>query len=55
MPQRTANHSAMHCQVDDLTQVDDCTDPWSASETIWIQHGFGHTLHFRYPFLHALD
>ncbi len=40
MPQLTANSYTMHYQIDDFT------DPWNTSETIWIQHGFGRNLNF---------
>ncbi len=42
MPKVTANNYTMHYEVDDFT------DPWKKSETIWIQHGFGRSSRFWY-------
>ena len=48
MPQLTANDYTMHYQINDFT------DPWSASEAIWIQHGFGRNLNFWYHWIPLL-
>jgi pimeloyl-ACP methyl ester carboxylesterase len=40
MPKITANNCAMYYELEDFTT------PWSRSETIWIQHGFGRNLRF---------
>ena len=48
MPQLTANNYTMHYQIDDFT------DPWSTSETVWIQHGFGRNLNFWYHWIPLL-
>ena len=40
MPHVTANNYSMHYQVDDFT------NPWTTTETVWIQHGFGRNLNF---------
>ena len=40
MPTVKANNYEMYYEVDDFT------DPWKSSETIWIQHGFGRSSQF---------
>ena len=40
MPRITANNCEMSYELDDFS------DPWRQSETIWIQHGFGRNLRF---------
>jgi pimeloyl-ACP methyl ester carboxylesterase len=40
MPIINANNCAICYEIDDFT------DPWKQSETIWIQHGFGRNLRF---------
>lgn len=40
MPHVTANNYSMHYQVDDFT------DPWTTTDPVWIQHGFGRNLNF---------
>jgi pimeloyl-ACP methyl ester carboxylesterase len=42
MPKVVANNYEMFYEVDDFT------DPWKPSETIWIQHGFGRSSQFWY-------
>ncbi len=48
MPKVTANNYTMHYEVDDFT------DPWKKSETIWIQHGFGRSSRFWYHWVPPL-
>jgi pimeloyl-ACP methyl ester carboxylesterase len=48
MPKVTANNYEMHYEVDDFT------DPWKTSETIWIQHGFGRSSQFWYHWVPPL-
>ena len=40
MPEVKVNDLNIHYEVDDFTS------PWEASETIWIQHGFGRSGRF---------
>jgi pimeloyl-ACP methyl ester carboxylesterase len=42
MPKITANNYSMHYELDDFT------DPWKPSDTLWIQHGFGRNSRFWY-------
>ena len=48
MPKVTGNNYEMHYQIDDFT------DPWRTSETLWIQHGFGRNLNFWYRWVSRL-
>jgi pimeloyl-ACP methyl ester carboxylesterase len=48
MPTVTANNYEMYYEVDDFT------DPWKTSETIWIQHGFGRSSRFWYHWVPPL-
>jgi pimeloyl-ACP methyl ester carboxylesterase len=48
MPKIIANNYEMNYEVDDFT------DPWKASETLWIQHGFGRNLRFWYHWVPIL-
>jgi pimeloyl-ACP methyl ester carboxylesterase len=48
MPKVIANNYEMHYELDDFT------DPWRASETIWIQHGFGRSSRFWYHWVPRL-
>ena len=48
MPKVTANNYEMYYEVDDFT------DPWKPSDTIWIQHGFGRNLRFWYHWVPLL-
>lgn len=48
MPKVIANNYEMHYEVDDFT------DPWKTSETIWIQHGFGRSSQFWYHWVPPL-
>ncbi len=48
MPKVRANNYEMHYDVDDFT------DPWKPSDTIWIQHGFGRSSRFWYHWVPVL-
>ena len=48
MPKVKANGMSIHYEIDDFT------DPWVESETIWIQHGFGRSGRFWYHWIPSL-
>jgi len=48
MPEVKMNDMNIHYEVDDFTS------PWEASETIWIQHGFGRSGEFWFHWVRPL-
>lgn len=48
MPKVKASGMNLHYEIDDFT------DPWKESETIWIQHGFGRSGQFWYHWVPPL-
>jgi pimeloyl-ACP methyl ester carboxylesterase len=48
MPKITANNYSMYYELDDFT------DRWKRSETLWIQHGFGRNSRFWYHWVPLL-
>ena len=48
MPDIEANGIRIHYELDDFT------DPWEASDTIWIQHGYGRSGKFWYHWVPSL-
>jgi pimeloyl-ACP methyl ester carboxylesterase len=48
MPDVRANGMRIHYELDDYT------DPWAPSDTIWIQHGFGRSGRFWYHWVPSL-
>lgn len=48
MPKVKVNELELHYELDDFT------DPWSESETIWIQHGYGRSGQFWYHWVPPL-
>ncbi len=49
MPNVKVNGLAIYYELDDFT------DPWKASDTIWIQHGFGRSGRFWCHWVPALS